>query len=95
MLLTHVFDQVKEHLSAGEYRVLSAGPRRHEPHVRGGSAGGVLLAETVRASGLDVGLSAGLGRWRKPSSTQDPRRCVQAVSSAARPTIAHQVRLAS
>jgi hypothetical protein len=39
-----------------------------------GQAGGVLLSETVRASGLDVGLSAGLGRWRKPLATHDPAK---------------------
>ncbi len=28
-----------------------------------GQAGGVLLTETIRAAGLDVGLSTGLTRW--------------------------------
>ena len=39
-----------------------------------GQAGGVLLTETVRASGLDVALSAGLGRWRKPLAVHDPAK---------------------
>ena len=39
-----------------------------------GQAGGVLVAETVRASGLDVGLSDGLARWRKPLTVHDPAK---------------------
>lgn len=39
-----------------------------------GQAGGVLLTETVRASGLDVALSAGLNGWRKPLATHDPAK---------------------
>jgi len=31
-----------------------------------GHAGGVLLTETIRATGLDRALSEVLGRWRKP-----------------------------
>jgi hypothetical protein len=37
-----------------------------------GQAGGVLLTETIRAAGLDVGLSAGLARWRRPGAVHDP-----------------------
>src|SRR4051794_5576704 len=75
VLLRDMSDQIEEHLS-GEtrYRVLSAGPRRHEPVCGVGQAGGVLLAETVRASGLDATLSAGLGRWRKPTAVHDPAK---------------------
>lgn len=39
-------------------------------------AGGVLLVDTVRASGLDVGLAAGLARWRKPLAVHDPAKVV-------------------
>jgi hypothetical protein len=31
-----------------------------------GQAGGVLLTETVRASGVDILLAQSLARWRKP-----------------------------
>lgn len=41
-----------------------------------GQAGGVLLTETVRATALDKHLTAGLGRWRKPSATHDPAKVV-------------------
>jgi hypothetical protein len=37
-------------------------------------AGGALLAETVRASGLDRVLSAGLARWRRPHAVHDPAK---------------------
>ena len=38
------------------------------------SAGGVLLTETVRVSGLGRELSAGLARWRSPLATHDPAK---------------------
>src|SRR4051794_20916086 len=41
-----------------------------------GQAGAVLLVDTVRASGLDVDLSAGLGRWRKALAVHDPAKVV-------------------
>jgi hypothetical protein len=41
-----------------------------------GQAGGVLLTDTVRVAGLDVGLSAALGRWRKPLAVHDPGKVV-------------------
>lgn len=41
-----------------------------------GQAGGVLLIETIRASGLAVGLSAALARWRKPTAVHDPAKIV-------------------
>jgi len=41
-----------------------------------GQAGGVLLTETVRTAGLDVGLSAGLAPWRKPFAIHDPGKVV-------------------
>jgi len=39
-----------------------------------GQAGGVLLVETVRTSGLDVAMAAGLARWRKPMAVHDPAK---------------------
>jgi hypothetical protein len=39
-------------------------------------AGGVLLVEAVRASGLDRALSAALARWRKPLAVHDPAKVV-------------------
>ncbi len=39
-------------------------------------AGGVALVETIRTAGLDVALSAGLGRWRKPMAVHDPAKIV-------------------
>jgi hypothetical protein len=41
-----------------------------------GQAGGVLLTETLRATGLDRALSAGLLRWRKPRAVHDPGKVV-------------------
>jgi hypothetical protein len=41
-----------------------------------GQAGGMLLTETVRASGLDAGLSAALEPWRKPLAIHDPGKVV-------------------
>ncbi|MDP9443954.1 MAG: transposase, partial [Actinomycetota bacterium] len=38
------------------------------------SAGGVLVTEAVRVSGLDVALSQGLRRWRKPTGVHDPAK---------------------
>ena len=35
-------------------------------------AGGVLLLETVRKSGLDTAISAALTPWRKPRAVHDP-----------------------
>lgn len=37
-----------------------------------GQAGGLLLVETVRATGLDRALSAELSAWRKPLAVHDP-----------------------
>lgn len=39
-------------------------------------AGGVVLVETVRASGLGAGLSTALGPWRKPFARHDPGKIV-------------------
>jgi hypothetical protein len=39
-------------------------------------AGGVLLLEAVRASGLDQALRAGLARWRKRTAVHDPAKVV-------------------
>ncbi|GAA0266268.1 hypothetical protein GCM10009527_073190 [Actinomadura nitritigenes] len=41
-----------------------------------GQAGGVLLTETLRATGLDQALSAGLERWRWPRAIHDPGKVV-------------------
>ena len=41
-----------------------------------GQAGGVLLTDTIRVSGLDAGLSAALARWRKPTAVHDPAKIV-------------------
>ena len=35
-------------------------------------AGALLLLETLRATGLSRGLSAGLARWRAPRAVHDP-----------------------
>ena len=37
-------------------------------------AGGVLLVETIRAAGLDEGLSRALAPWRKPGAIHDPAK---------------------
>jgi hypothetical protein len=39
-------------------------------------AGGTLLVETARRSGLAAELSAGLGRWRRPAARHDPGKIV-------------------
>jgi hypothetical protein len=41
-----------------------------------GQAGGVLLVETIRTSGIDAGLSAALEPWRKPLAFHDPGKIV-------------------
>jgi hypothetical protein len=40
------------------------------------SAGGLLVVEAVRVSGLGVGLSKALARWRKPAAVHDPAKVV-------------------
>jgi hypothetical protein len=49
---------------------------RVDAAVRGvvSSAGGLLLTETVRASGLGEALSAALSPWRAPTATHDPAK---------------------
>ncbi|KIH98119.1 hypothetical protein LP52_15705 [Streptomonospora alba] len=37
-------------------------------------AGGLLLSETVRATGLDTALRTALARWRKPGAVHDPAK---------------------
>jgi Transposase DDE domain group 1 len=37
-------------------------------------AGGTLLTATIRASGLDRALPAGLARWRRPMAVHDPAK---------------------
>jgi Transposase DDE domain group 1 len=39
-------------------------------------AGAVLLTRALRVTGLDVGLSAGLARWRAPRAVHDPGKIV-------------------
>ena len=39
-------------------------------------AGGLLVAETLRVTGLAVGLSQGLGRWRRHRAVHDPGKIV-------------------
>jgi Transposase DDE domain group 1 len=38
--------------------------------------GGLALVETVRASGVDTALSAGLARWRKPMAVHHPGKVI-------------------
>jgi len=58
--------------------VMKRSPHYPRPVVRSGQvsavgqAGGVLLTETIRSSGLGAGLSAGLARWRRPTAVHDP-----------------------
>src|SRR5260370_24855485 len=39
-------------------------------------AGGLLLAQTLRLTGLDRGLAAVLGRWRAPRAVHDPGQII-------------------
>jgi Transposase DDE domain group 1 len=39
-------------------------------------AGAVLLTRTLRATGLDAGLSAALGRWKAPRAVHDPGKII-------------------
>jgi hypothetical protein len=39
-------------------------------------AGGVLLVQTLRLTGLDQGLAAALGRWRAPRAVHDPGKII-------------------
>lgn len=41
-----------------------------------GQAGGVLLTDTIRVTGLDRGLSDALARWRKPFAIHDPGKII-------------------
>ncbi|MDQ3105008.1 MAG: transposase, partial [Actinomycetota bacterium] len=41
-----------------------------------GQAGGVLLTDTIRLSGLGSELSSALKRWRKPTAVHDPAKVV-------------------
>ncbi|MFR0357408.1 IS1380 family transposase [Streptomyces sediminimaris] len=45
-------------------------------------AGGVLLAETVRKTGLDQAISAALAPWRKPRAVHDPGKILLDVALA-------------
>jgi hypothetical protein len=45
-------------------------------------AGGVLLVETVRKSGLDTAISAALAPWRKPRAVHDPGKILLDVALA-------------
>ncbi len=39
-------------------------------------AGALLLTQTLRLTGLDRGLSAGLARWRSPRAVHDPGKII-------------------
>jgi hypothetical protein len=39
-------------------------------------AGGLLLTQTLRATGLDCGLTAALERWRAPRAAHDPGKII-------------------
>ena len=41
-----------------------------------GQAGGVLLTEMIRTSGLGLGLSTALSRWHKPTAVHDPAKII-------------------
>lgn len=45
-------------------------------------AGGALLVETARRSGLAAALSRQLGRWRRPLATHDPGKIVLDLATA-------------
>src|SRR5262249_57461731 len=45
-------------------------------------AGGVLLVQTLRLTGLDQGLSAALGRWRVPRAVHDPGKIIADLAGA-------------
>jgi hypothetical protein len=45
-------------------------------------AGGVLLTRTLRATGLDAGLSAGLSRWRPGRAVHDPGKIIADLAAA-------------
>ena len=45
-------------------------------------AGAVLLWETMRATGLSRGLSAGLARWREPRAVHDPGKVIADLAAA-------------
>jgi DDE family transposase len=47
-----------------------------------GQAGGVLLVETIRTSGIDRGLSTALAPWRKPLAVHDPGKVVRDLAVA-------------
>ena len=47
-----------------------------------GQAGGVLLVETVRSSGLDRWLSSAVAPWRKALATHDPAKILLDVAVA-------------
>ena len=39
-------------------------------------AGGLLLTRTLAVTGLDAGLTAGMGRWRAPRAAHDPGKII-------------------
>jgi hypothetical protein len=45
-------------------------------------AGALLLAETLRITGLCQGLTAGLGRWRAPRAVHDPGKIITDLAMA-------------
>jgi len=47
-----------------------------------GQAGGVLLVETVRTSGIDWWLSTALAPWRRPLASHDPAKVLLDIAVA-------------
>jgi hypothetical protein len=45
-------------------------------------AGGVLLWETMRVTGLGRGLSQGLAQWRAPRAVHDPGKIITDLAAA-------------
>src|ERR1700745_3736731 len=65
------------HRAEGTYHVKNISCRPKITVTAGGSgvvsqAGGLLLTRVLRVTGLDLGLSAGLARWRAPRGVLDP-----------------------
>lgn len=54
-------------------------PRVHvdtAPSAAVGQAGGVLLTQTIAATGLGVALSSALSGWRRPTAVHDPAKVI-------------------
>jgi hypothetical protein len=74
-LLRDLFDQGEEHLAGEEdYRGVPCVQVDTTDNASVGQAGGAVLVETIRSSGLDTALSAALRPWRKPLAVHDPAK---------------------